>query len=344
MSKFCQNCGEQLDLDAKFCGVCGTILAVKEPIPEQTGLPVEASLPRQPSAAKAITITVQGIHSIAPLSGGIIAAPTEAGEIILEAKIPKIAEEVIQVINPFKVIFAGALNVIRGFFLAFKDKNKWIIALILAVVWFILTLLPILGVNNRLVQGLSWLTFAQGGMGVMGYSTFMQKAGGIIGKGVFASFVFSFFSGGNPLKKVGNGIKTMFSSYSCKDIGQIGSLIIGIGLALTFYNFMAGFAFLSMSMAGISALLLTLRALGSHTRFLRKFFGGLTAKKTEKGKSINTLIVNRVIAGMATGFALTVPLSALNTFNLPYILGAVLLIAGIVMGIVGRIKNKAVTV
>ena len=344
MSKFCKNCGAQLDLDAKFCGVCGTTVVLTEPIPEQTGQPAKSYLPRQPSETKTKTVVAQGMHSIAQLSGSVIAAPTKAGEIIFDAKVPQIAGELIQVINPLKVLFSGAWNVIRGIGAAFKDKKKWIPVLILAAVWFILTLLPNLGFNPRWIQGLSWLTFAQGGFGMMGYPNWLQMAGGIIGKGVVAGLVFSLFSGGNPLRKIGSGLKIMFSSYSLKNLADAGLLMCGIGISLICYNFMAGFAAPSMTMAGISAALLTLRALGSSTGFLRKFFGGFTAKKTAKGKTIDSLAVNRIIGGIATGFILSVPLSALHILNLPYILGGVLLIAGIALGIAQKSKKETATV
>ncbi|MGI6085556.1 MAG: zinc-ribbon domain-containing protein [Acetivibrionales bacterium] len=341
MSKFCSNCGAQLDLEAKFCGSCGTSAEILVPIPEQTDKPMEPSQSSQTSVANAKNAAVQGLHSITQLSGGIIAAPTGAGEIVFDVQIPKIAGELIQVINPFKVLFSGAWNVIRGIGAAFKDKKKWIPALIMAVTWFVLTLLPNLGFNPNWIQGLSWLTFARGGLGMTENPELIHIVGGIVGKGIVASLIFSLFSGGNPLRKIGSGLKTMFSSYACKGIGQIGILMIGIGLALIFYNFMVGFASLSMSMAGISALLLSLKSLGSRTGFLQKFFGGLTAKKTAEGKSMDTPTVKRIIAGLATGFMLSVPLSAINIYNLPYILGGVVFISGIIIAIVGKPKKEA---
>ncbi len=318
MSKFCKSCGTSLDENIRFCHACGTEV-----------------VPLQPAQNLPTPINYQG---------GFMAAPSGSGEIIFAGVMPKLSEEIIPVPNPIKVLFLGAWNVIRGIGAAFKDKKKWIPALIMAVTWFVLTLLPNLDFNPRWIQGLSWLTFAKGGLGMSGNPEWINIVGGIVGKGIVASLIFSLFSGGNPLKKMGRGLKTMFSSYALKNIGQGGTLIIGIGLALIFYNFMTGFASLSMSMAGVSALLLSLKALGSHTGFLRKFFGGLTAKKTAKGKSMDTPTVNRIITGLTTGFMLSVPLSAINIFNLPYILGAVILAIGIILIIIGMSKKEAVTV
>ncbi len=318
MSKFCKSCGTSLDENIRFCHACGTETVISQ--------------------------TVQKQQTSIDYQSGFMTAPSGSGEIIFAGVMPKLSEEIIPVPNPIKVLFSGAWSVIRGIGAAFKDKKKWIPALIMAVTWFVLTLLPNLDFNPRWIQGLSWLTFAKGGLGMSVNPEWINIVGGIVGKGIVASLIFSLFSGGNPLKKMGRGLKTMFSSYALKNIGQGGTLIIGIGLALIFYNFMTGFASLSMSMAGVSALLLSLKALGSHTGFLRKFFGGLTAKKTAKGKSMDTPTVNRIITGLTTGFMLSVPLSAINIFNLPYILGAVILAIGIILIIIGMSKKEAVTV
>lgn len=318
MSKFCKSCGTSLDENIRFCHACGTEAVISQPVQKQQ-TPID-------------------------YQGGFIAAPSGSGEIIFAGVMPKLSEEIIPVPNPIKVLFSGAWNVIRGIGAAFKDKKKWIPALIMAVIWFVLTLLPNLGFNPRWIQGLSWLTFARGGLGMSENPEWINIVGGIVGKGIVASLIFSLFSGGNPLRKMESGFKTMFSSYALKNIEQGGTLLIGIGLSLIFYNFMTGFASLSMSMAGISALLLSLKALGSRTGFLRKFFGGLTAKKTTNGKLIDTLTVNRIIAGLATGFMLSIPLSALNIFSLPYILGGIILAIGIVLIIVGKSKKEAVMV
>ena len=317
MSKFCRSCGVQLSDNAKFCKTCGTPMAISQP--------------------------VQAQHTPTQMSDGT-AEPAGIGEVIFAGSLPKVTAEILPIPNPFKVLFSGGWNVIRGIGLAFRDKKKWIPALIMAVTWFVLTLLPALKINTQPVRALSWLTFARGGTGMSGDSSPLQMAGGIVGKGVVASLVFSIFSGGNFFKKIGGGLKTMVSSVACKNLGQTSALLGGAGLALVFYNFMAGFASLSMSMAGISAFLLSLRALGSRAGFLRSFFGSLTAKKMTGGKKIDSLAVNRVIAGITVGFALSIPLSALNIFTLPYILGALLIIIGLILGIAGKTRKEATTI
>ena len=82
-------------------------------------------------------------------------------------------------------------------------------------------------------------------------------------------------------------------------------------------------------MAGVAAFIITLKALNSRAGFLRSLLGGFFAKK----KRVNTQAVNTCMAGMATGFALSVPLSAVSLVYAPYVLGAVLAVVGIILAI-----------
>lgn len=76
------------------------------------------------------------------ITDGLVAAHAVSGDMIFIGILPKFPENTLLVPNPVKVLFSGAWNFIRGIGAAFKDKKKWIPALILAVTWFVLTLLP----------------------------------------------------------------------------------------------------------------------------------------------------------------------------------------------------------
>jgi phage shock protein PspC (stress-responsive transcriptional regulator) len=113
-----------------------------------------------------------------------------------------------------------------------------------------------------------------------------------------------------------------------------------VGAALIGYNFMTGIASLQNSMAGIAALLLSLRALSGRAGFLRNFLGALIPQKASKG-NLNTGGVNRIIAGMAAGFAIGVPLSAVRFTGVGYILGIPALLAGIILYIIASRAKEA---
>ncbi|NLY37669.1 MAG: zinc ribbon domain-containing protein [Firmicutes bacterium] len=159
MSKFCKNCGTQLKPGVKFCASCGT----------------------ETQAAGDKTLAVPSVGTAVKMTANAVLASASAGEVCFAHSLP---QDFSTTIDPLKCLLQGLTGLFRGFGAAFKDKKRWIPALILALTWFILMLLPLLGVNPMPVKLLSFLTFAQGGtsgglFGVMG---------GVLGKGVFAYF------------------------------------------------------------------------------------------------------------------------------------------------------------
>lgn len=313
MSKICENCGTQLDSDVDLCVSCEAQKRLSDP-PTLEATPVS-------EAIKMVT--------------NAVFASGAAGESQFSHAIPKAAGELSAAISPFKVISQSVSGLYRSFITVFKDKKRLISALVLALIWFVLTLLPLLGVNPIPVKWLSFLTFAQGGTsgGIIGF------VGGTVGKGVFAYFLMTLVMpltrGQKPFAGIGGGIKQFLTALKVKKMAQAAPLFLGAGAALISYNFMTGKVSLQNSMAGVAALLLSLRALSGKAGFLRRFFSAFIAKKTKEIK-LNTGDINRVIAGVTAGFALALPLSALNIhrLQLPYVIGAVLLIAGLILGIV----------
>ena len=331
-ANICQKCGAALKPGAKFCKGCGTSTAA-------------ATEPQTQQAA------AQAAGVVSQLAGGMVNASSMSGETVLGATGGGAilgalggASNALQYINPLKALISGALNMFKSLGTAFKSGKFGgiVAALILAAVWLLLTLLPALGISLSIpAQCLSWLTFAEGGLrggigGALGGVTGIL--GGMLGKGLVAglitSIIMSLIHKQNPFKSIGGGMGKMFSAPNFK---QPGPMLLGVGIALIGYNFMAGTASLSGTMAGIAAFLMTLKALGSRAGFLRNLLGGLLAKK----KKIDTAAVNTCMAGMAAGFALSVPLSAVPWAYAPYAAGAVLLVVGIILAIALK-RNKEV--
>ena len=229
------------------------------------------------------------------LLGGIVAAPASAGEISFAQALPPIGE-IAAAAGPVKLLFGGLKNIFRGFFAAFRDKKRWIPAAVLAVVWLLLTLLPLLGFNPAPVRWLSFLTFANGGTtgGLLGL------IGGVVGKGVFAYFLISLVvppnRGQKPFAGVWGGIGRLIPSIAAKTPVQMSGVLAGMGAALVGYNFMTGSVSIQQSMAGVAALLLSLRALSNRTGFLYRFFGSLT-KGLRKNNQMNPDAATRLLAG-----------------------------------------------
>lgn len=244
--------------------------------------------------------------------------------------------------GPLRFLKESILVGIKSVLQLLRNPKQMIPMLVLGVFWLILSLLSALGINPRPVRILSFLTFAQGGM----YGGVLGAAGGVIGKAVFAYFVSALilplFSGKNPFKAVGRGLKSFLSGLAVKSASSAGQLVIGAGLSLIVFNFLTGNAGTVNSMAGVVGLVLAVRSLGSRAGF---FWGILlsSANKLSKGRVATHLTVSCVLSGYAAGSAAGVALSALRAPYLPYALGALLIIAGLVLGIAAKPGKEAVS-
>ena len=341
MDKFCTSCGAALTEADRFCNTCGAETNTTMPTKAQTAgdaaseaaKVIASQAPNEPpSRAK------QLLGGTGRLLGGIVAAPASAGEISFAQALPPIGE-IAAAAGPVKLLFGGLKNIFRGFFAAFRDKKRWIPAAVLAVVWLLLTLLPLLGFNPAPVRWLSFLTFANGGTtgGLLGL------IGGVVGKGVFAYFLISLVvppnRGQKPFAGVWGGIGRLIPSIAAKTPVQMSGVLAGMGAALVGYNFMTGSVSIQQSMAGVAALLLSLRALSNRTGFLYRFFGSLT-KGLRKNNQMNPDAATRLLAGWTAGFALALPLSAVPYAQSGYALGALLLLTAIILKIVSGSKKE----
>lgn len=228
---------------------------------------------------------------------------------------PRTAEEILKEIG---MIFKNA------FLNTFKDKKRLIIAVALAAVWFVISLLPALGINSIPVQILSFLTFAKGGLtgGIPGF------VGGIIGKGLIAYLIVAIATGKFAPDKIKQSIASLIGSYTKKfSLDNLSPLLVGVGAALIIYNFMAGTATIQNCLVGIAAFLLAAKSFASRGGILRQIVTSVFLKN----KKIDTSLFTKFMAGWASGFALGVVISLISFGYLCYIAGAVVLVAGIVL-------------
>ena len=234
------------------------------------------------------------------------------------------------ILGPAQVLLSGGKRMLGGLKAAWKDKKKLIPALIMAVLWILLTLLPALGVRIPSSRLLNFLTFARGGMsgGVAGF------VGGVIGKGIFAYFIMALivplFSGKNPMTSLKGGFTRLLGSFAIKDAGALVPLLGGAGAALIVYNFLNASTYIGNSMAAISVFFLTVRALSSKAGFLRGFLRSLLYK-IGKNKLPSGAVVNRIMAGFAAGSALAIPLSLLPPAFIGYLCGGLFAVAAVIV-------------
>lgn len=331
INKFCTECGKELIPGNKFCINCGNrIEEEKEEVIQVENLPKKEKKGRE--------IVAETVTSIGQILGNTSFASAVGGEMVFTQQIST-ANSVLSTIGPLKYLFNGIVSIFKNFKGVLRDKKKWIPAIIMTIIWVTVAILPTLGVAGTPMRYLYFLTFARGGMG-QGLS---RLIGGTLGKGLFAYFVTSLiipiFSGKKPFKGIGGGIKTLFNSFAVKDIRGLNPIFLGGGLALIAYNFLTGSAIIQNSMIGIVGFIMGLRGLSRKTGFLRGFIISF-AKKSSKNKHVDSYYINKIIAGVTTGFALSIPLSTIGFGYICYVIGVFLIGVAIILKIiVGKKKG-----
>jgi len=312
MDRYCIKCGAQISDNDSFCPSCGFSLA------DQRGTTNKE--------APAVISTVKAYKSS-------LLAPAYAGETALSQS-GVLGNGVLSSVNPIRLVFTQAAGYFRNIASSFRNAKKLIPAIVLAVIWVILILLPRLGINPLPVKILSFITFAQGGLS----NNVFRMFGGVVGKGLFAylvtALVLPIFRKQNPFKAIGSGIKGTVGSF--KSMGEnIVPMLAGAGIALIFFNFIAGYSSLWKSMGAVTASLLALRAIGSNG-FMTRLFNSVLNRKSHKADA------KSVLAGMGTGFAIAIPISAIPFVYICYCVGGGLLFTAFVVFVVKKIVKRSV--
>ena len=221
-----------------------------------------------------------------------------------------------------------------------KDPKKLLPTLALAAIWLVISLLSAKGINPWPVKMLSFLTFAQGGM----YGGVLGALGGVIGKAVFAYgvsvLILPLFSGKNPFREMAGGFKGFIAGLAVQGANAAGVLILGAGLALILYNFFTGNAGVVNSMAGVLGFVLALKVLSNRGGLIWGLLLGAAYRLTG-GRTPSQVTLGRVISGFVAGSALGVALSFPPLPYLPYLVGAVFLVAGLVIVIAVKPGREA---
>lgn len=316
MSKFCKSCGALLNPDIKFCSSCGIIVQT----PECT-----AAHGRGRAEEK-----IKTAESALTKKGSIDYGRYGANQ---SRELPSL----------FAFIKKSIRDGLASLQQLLKTPKRLIPMLVLGVFWLILSILPALGINPLPVRLLSFLTFAQGGM----YGGVWGAVGGVLGKAVFAYFVSALilplFSGKNPFKGMVKGLKGFASGLVVQSVAAASQLILGIGLALVVFNFLTGNASAVNSMAGVVGFVLAVKALWTRGGFFWSLLLSV-AHSLSRGRSPSQMTIGRVMSGYAAGSAAGIALSALRLPYLPYALGVLLIIAGVILGIAGKSKKEVTAV
>ena len=348
----CRNCGYSLKEGAVFCKKCGTKVteqnygqtaAVNYSQPQQSNIQNEAAHYAQPKqntiqneaaryvqqAQQQFTQNVQGM--VQPMFAD---ASDRAGETAMQ--LPQLqsalgfADEAKAVLDPFTQFFTGVSGFFKGVINVFKDPKALTFSAVLSFVWMILIVMKQLGIGGVFTNALSWITFAQGGLG----DGALGILGGFFGKVVVASGLFALVDGG---KDIGEGMKKWFNCFN--DTPNIGAILTGAGLSLILYNFFVANAGFGDTMVAITGATLALKALGSQNGFIFGMARSIMSRKLGSNRIPNESKTNAFISGIGLGSALAIPLSLLPFGYVPCIIGIPIFVVGIVLNFTIRRKE-----
>ncbi|MDR5658374.1 hypothetical protein RH915_02615 [Serpentinicella sp. ANB-PHB4] len=254
-------------------------------------------------------------------------ADTSKGEMTLHL-LPSLGGLLSGNLSPLQFLLDSITGFFQGFKLLFSNFKALILIIFISSVWLLLMLLNSFVVDNQFIKVLNLLTFAQGGTsgGVAGL------IGGVVGKGLLTYLLFTttinIFGNKKIISSI-RGAKVLLGTLKVRKHKSLDSLLLGSGISLIAYNFMAGDITPMTNMAAISGLILSLRALSNRAGFLRGFIKSIIYQIS---KDIPTVTrVNYIIAGLSSGFALAVPLSYISGGRIGYLAGITLLIVALVI-------------
>ena len=230
--------------------------------------------------------------------------------------------------NVLAILKNGLSSIIAGIKAGLQDKKKLVPAFVLGGIWVVLTLLPALNINPFPLKIMSWLTFAQGGIG----GNIINKIGGIIGKGFFAYLLNSIIFDKGLIAKVADGFNVMKKNLNTNQILNP-LFLFGMSMSLIIYNVIVKETTLINSMAGLTFLILSLKALANSNGLLANIFSSILGKA-----QINDNLTI-VMTGWTAGFGIGIVVSTLAIANAGYLLAGLTLIGSLALLIL--LKTRA---
>ncbi len=225
-----------------------------------------------------------------------------------------------------------------------RHPKKLLPTIILSVVWLVFSILSTFGANIPILRFLYTLTYSNGGM----FGGFFGAVGGIFGKAVFAAvvntIVLSLVAKKNPFANAAKSLKGIFGKAAFSGLSAISPFLIGAGSGLLLYWFFNITSSTTNCAVAVVGAVGAFSAIGKKNGILTSLVYTVTGKLT-KGKFPSQVVVNRTVTGFSAGFALGLPLTFVRYGWLLFLIGAIILAAGITFAVLGKkgIKKIAAT-
>ena len=333
MNKYCGNCGHPLSDGAKFCVNCGQPLNARN---EKQNIATESK--KEPAKEN----VVQSSQKEPAKENAKQSSQKEPAKENANATTPKgnVKQKESEIATTPK---GNAKHKKGGFFTKLIEEVKDLIrhpkkllpTIVLSVFWMVFPMLSAFGANIPILRFLYTLTYANGGM----FGGFFGAVGGIFGKAVFATVVntiiLALVAKKNPFANATKSLKGIFGKAAFSGLSAISPFLVGAGVGLVLYWFF------NITSSPVNCGVAVVGAVGAFSAIGKKN-GIITslvytvAGKLTKGKFPSQVIVNRTITGFSAGFALGLPLTFVRFGWLLFLVGAIILAAGIVFAVVGK--------
>ncbi len=324
---FCRQCGAQIADNATFCRKCGHQTA-QAATPDQSATQYGGQVAMQYGRQAAAQVQPAVMQQVTDFFNAFAAdAPGEFGTGMFDDGIGNIANLARQGMAQARGIAsaAGGTNADRKG--KFHVAPALISAFAMAILWVVQLVWMRNGTENIGTTLLNWLTFAKGGVdrGVIG------TIGGLLGKGAVATAVAGICGGG--FRTLGAGFKRAFSGANFRK-NTIGFMLMGIGIALIFYQLFTGEeGSFAGAMAAVSGMLVTCRSLGGGAGMIFSMVRGLTARKKPNGAKVASAGTKAMLGGLTMGFSLAAAISVLSLTWAHLILGGNLFTVGLILAL-----------
>ncbi len=314
---YCKNCHRPLSEKARFCKYCGQPVEMPAQRERQ---PKRRAKPGQPQQGYAEPQGYVQPEQEYAEQQGYVQQQQETEQP------PK------QALSLTAKIKAGVMDIIH-------HPAKLLPAIILSVVWMVISLLMAMGKDLPVIRWLNTLTYASGGM----YGGSLGAAGGIFGKAVFAAvvntIVLALWAGKNPFARDEQG-QSLMRKAATSGMAGVAPFFIGLGASLVLYYFFNVTGSTNNVMVGVMAAIGTLQAVqSSHGIIFGIVF--FIAGKASGGKAPGSSAVRNSLMGATAGFALSVPLTFFCQPLLIAAAGTTVLLLGILLSVLGQQKKPA---
>ncbi len=274
----CPSCGKKADKGAKFCLSCGSPLQNDPSVRKVRPASVQMMQGAFRLAASA-AVGEMDFGDMGPVVSGI--SELSASPVFSAAS----ADPPLTGVLRFLGSYAG------GLFSMLAKPKVLLYSLLMAGLWTVLAILR--GSGSEIVQALSWLTCAEGG---------------ILGKGCTAVLLSTLFSGG-----IGNAFKGIGSLFQNEGKGSLPVFLTGLAAGAACCVGFTGFANApASSMAGISGALLSLQAIGRKDGNLYELAGSLTSGKVDGERIVQNGRAKSLLLGISIGFAIMTAVMAMG--------------------------------